>query len=186
MNRRHNYLRIFFLFFFLLIFNTCFAQNKLDRNYSTVLDSVKIFYGDTCSVGIASKLIYELRKYSNVPEVSAYLGDYKTVHKTIIDFRRHYYETIMNERGMILDLKRIFKDKKQWNLANICGIYFGPDSVTNLAVSYIIIRDGVEDFYTPLLQLLNFDQTFKKELTKYGKDWYYSDKLKQIKDSPVN
>ncbi len=86
---------------------------------------------------------------------------------------------------MILDIARVFKIKQRQNIANVFGIYFGPDSVTSIALSDIITRSAVKNFYFPMIQLFNFDPIFKEELVRYGKDWFYSLKLPYLKNAPV-
>ena len=159
-------------------------NNPRNQKAITLLDSVKSVYGDTCNVGVSSKLIRQLFKYKNNSEVKSYLKTYNKLHQQINEFRRHYIHNIKNDKAMLLGLYRIFKGKAN-NIVNACGIYFGPDSVTNIALSYTIVRSSVSSFYLDVVQLLNFDKTFKSELKKYGKDWFYSEKLRQIKNSPV-
>ena len=70
-------------------------------------------------------------------------------------------------------------DKLQ-NIVNLCGIFLGPDSVTSIGLSYIILRVTPLKFYSKLYQINNFDSTFKKELISFGDDWYYSMKLYEL------
>ncbi len=175
------------LLFFLTIILTIpvFPQISNKSKAAALLDSVKIYYGDTCNVGINSNLITELYKYKNISFVRAYLKNYNEIHKKIIEFRKSYFNLITKQDGMILDLARIFKLKKQQNIANACGIYLGPDSVTSIGLSYIITRSAVKNFFFTIIHFINFDPIFKEELLRNGKDWYYSLKLRYLKDGPL-
>ena len=70
------------------------------------------------------------------------------------------------------------------NIINACGFYYGPDSVSSLIVSYSIVRNAVKSFNINIIQLANFDSTYKKEIETRGSDWYYSAKLAEIKGVP--
>ena len=170
----------------LIVLVSSYIFPKLNNNLHVVslLDSVKTFYGDTCNVGIKSNLISRLYKYQGLKIVKDYLKQYERIRREITDFRKSYFNLITKESGMILDLARVFKQPKQRNIANVCGIYLGPDNVTSLALSYIIIRSSVNNYFVSIIQLLNFDSTFKNELIQYGKDWFYSEKLPEIKGTP--
>ncbi len=145
-----------------------------------------MFYGDTCSIGVNSYLIEELNQYKNYPKVSIYLDKFKMVKSEINNFRKKFFTSIEKENVILLSLPRIFKNKKEWNIVNVAGIYFGADSVTNIALSYFIIKNNITKYDLSLIQIGNIDPAFKKELTIYGKDWYYSLKLKQIQSDPRN
>ena len=173
-----------FIFLFFLFTLSVYPKTTNKLRAITLLDSVKIYYGDTCNVGIKSNLISSLYTYKRISVINNYLKQYEAIRKKIIEFRKAYYNNITNENGMILDISRIFKDKKLQNIANVCGIYFGPDSVTSIALSYIIVRSSVKSYFFSIIQLLNFDKTFKEELLQNGKDWFYSKKLIEIKGTP--
>ena len=184
------YSKKFFINFFIciifpLIFSTLiYSQNKNNLRGISLLDSVKTIYGDSCEIGVNSSLIMRLYKYKSLIDVNGYLMQYENIRNKIITFRKDYYQTIENDPALLLDANRIFKNQKMNNIINACGIYFGPDSVTDLVVSYTIVRSNVASFYLKTIQLLNFDKTFKKELTQNGADWFYSEKLKEIKNVP--
>jgi hypothetical protein len=178
-------MKLLFPIFFLLIFSFfVYSQNKNDLAARSLLDSVKTIYGDTCDIGVSSSLIKRLYKYKSLNEVKVYLSQYEKIRDKILEFRKNYRSTIENESAMLLDLDRVFHNQKQDNIINTCGLYFGPDDVTNLAVTYTIVRNSVRNFYLRILQLANFDQSFKRELTEYGDDWFISIKLKELKGVP--
>ena len=178
-------MKLLFPIFFLLIFSSfVYSQNKNDLAARSLLDSVKTIYGDTCEIGVSSSLIRRLYKYKKLNEVKAYLNQYEKIRYKITEFRKNYLSSIEKEPAMLLDLDRIFHNERLDNIINTCGIYFGPDGVTNLALTYTIVRNSVRNFYIQILQLSNFDQSFKRELTEYGDDWYISVKLKDLKDVP--
>jgi hypothetical protein len=178
-------MKIYFLILITIIFSfRVFSQNKKYLKGIALLDSVKTIYGDTCEIGVNSSLIIRLNQFKNITVVDNYLKQYDNIRNKILQFRKDYYQTIENNPALLLDANRIFKVQKLNNIINACGIYFGPDSVTNLVVSYTIVRSNVANFYLKIIQLLNFDKTFKKELTQNGKDWFYSEKLREIKNVP--
>jgi hypothetical protein len=146
---------------------------------------VKTFYGDTCCIGVNSALIKRLYKFQKYAPVRNYLNSYESIKKTIEDFRTIYSKTIYNEKAMLLGLSRILKNNRQQNIVNACGIYLGADSVTSVALSYIIIRSSPIQYSSGLYQIANFDPLFKKEITNYGSDWYNSEKLKEIMAFPL-
>jgi hypothetical protein len=160
------------------------AQDKKRIDGISLLDSVKTIYGDSCEIGVNSSLIERLYHYKNLELVSNYLNQYQKIKNIILNFRKNYIDTIEKDPALLLDVDRIFRNKNLDNIINACGIYFGPDSVTNLVVSYTIVRSSVKNYYFKLIQLVNFDKTFKKELSTNGKDWFYSEKLAEIKNTP--
>jgi hypothetical protein len=129
-------------------------------------------------------LIKGLKKYSKIPAVAEYLKQYEEIKNRINSFRGQSISNIYNNAAILLEMDRIFKDVKNRNIINACGFYYGPDSVSSLIVSYSIVRNSVKSFYINILQMANFDRTFKKEIEKSGKDWYYSAKLHEVKDVP--
>ncbi len=157
-----------------------FAQ-PADQKYLAILDSVKTFYGDRCSVGVNSKLIEKLNPFKEHQQVKEYLDEFHKVKEQIIEFRKSYLPMLKNESLILLSLPRIFKSKKDWNVLNAAGIYFGADSVTNIALSYFIIKNNISKYNISLIQIGQVDPDFKKELTENGSDWIYSKKLKQLK-----
>lgn len=165
--------------------NKIYSQAKSLPAYQSLLDSVKIFYGDTCYIGVRSSLIQRLYKYQHYTPVKEYLKSYEELKDKIDTFRTIYGKTINNEKGLLLDLSRIFKVEKQFNIVNVCGIYLGSDSVTSLGLSYIILRSNPLKFKSKIYQLANFDQTFRHELTIYGTDWFKSRKLNEIISFPL-
>jgi len=169
--------------FFFISFHI-YPQNKNTSSALTLLDSVKTFYGDTCEIGVNSSLMNRLYQYKDTNVVNNYLRQYQEIRNTITKFRKEYLKAINENPAMLLDISRVFNNSKQDNIINACGIYFGPDSVTNLVVSYTIVRSTVSNFYFNVIQLLNFDKTFKKELSENGKDWYYSLKLENLDHTP--
>jgi hypothetical protein len=178
-------MKLFLSVFFSLIFSfIVYSQNKNDLDARSLLDSVKTIYGDTCEIGVSSSLIKRLYKCERLNEVKTYLNQYEKIRNKILEFRKNYLSTIENQSAMLLDLDRVFHNQKQDNIINTCGIYFGPDKVTNLALTYTIVRNSVGNFYIQILQLANFDQSFKRELTEYGDDWFISIKLKDLKGVP--
>lgn len=164
--------------------SSCTAQSISNKKAKACLDSVKVFYGDSCHIGVSSRLIKDLYNYRSNKPVSAYLKQYEDLRDRIISFRRQSSAEIYNNPAIILDMKRIFENRKNMNIINACGFYYGPDSVSSLIVSYSIIRDAVKSFYNNVLQMANFDSTYKKELETDGDDWYKSAKLAQLKDLP--
>lgn len=178
-----SYLHKFILFLLFLIFSIsffytdAFSQTNSDSDYNSLLDSVKTYYGDTCSIGVSSSLIKRLYNYEQYTPVRNYLDSYETIRKIIDEFRRTYIRTIYDENALLLDLSRIFSDTRQQNIVNVCGIYLGPDSVTSISLSYIILRSSPLKFYSKLYQVGNFDNAFKKEITNFGDDWYKSMEL---------
>ena len=162
----------------LLFFNSkTFSQTNSESEYSSLLDSVKTFYGDTCIISVNSGLIKRLYNYQQYSPVKNYLSSYETIRDKIEEFRRTYKKTIYDENALLLDLSRILSETKQQNIVNVCGLYLGPDSVTSIALSYIILRSSPVKFYSKLYQVSNFDQVFKNELTNFGSDWYKSMEL---------
>jgi hypothetical protein len=189
-NYKSNYYKLIvpFLFSILLISlpnNKTYSQAKSLPVYQSLLDSVKIFYGDTCCIGVGSNLIQRLYKYKQYTPVKEYLKSYEDVKYKIDTFRTIYGKTINNEKGLLLDLSRIFKIEKQFNIVNVCGIYLGSDSVTSLGLSYIILRSSPIKFNSKIYQLANFDQAFRHEITIYGNDWIKSIKLNEITSFPL-
>jgi hypothetical protein len=156
------------------------SQTNFKPEYSSLFDSVKIFYGDTCFIGVNSNLIKRLYGFKKYVPVKTYLNSYESIRKTIENFRKTYIKAIYDEKSLLLDLSRIFKEDKQQNIVNACGIYLGPDSVTNIALSYVIIRSSPFQLNTKLYQMATLDQAFKYEITNYGDDWYNSRKLKEL------
>ena len=80
-------------------------------------------------------------------------------------------------------MNAVFKDFVERNIVNACGIYYGADSVNSLILTYTIVHNFVISFYINVIQLSQFDYVFKNELLEYGKDWYYSKKLKSLKEA---
>ncbi len=156
------------------------AQLKSTKFAISLLDSTKIYYGDTCEVGISSPLIMKLKKYRNIPAIKEYLKEYDSIRNKIIKFRSDYNSSIMHEPALLLDLSRILQSRKQQNIANACGIYFGTDSVNNLILSYTILRSSVDNFYIGTIQIANMDQNFKIELEQPQTAWYRSNILHRI------
>ena len=109
-----------------------------------------------------------------------YLDDYYKIKNLIENFRKAYHTTLEKDNVILLSLPRIFKQKTEWNVVNAAGIYFGADSVTNIALSYFIIKNNLSKCNMSLIQIGNIDPDFKKEITNYGSDWFYSRKLKQL------
>ena len=170
----------------LLFFNTkTFSQTNSEPVYSSLLDSVKTFYGDTCIIGVSSSLIKRLYNYQQYSRVKNYLSSYEIIKKKIDEFRQAYRKTIYDDNALLLDLSRIFDVSKQQNIVNVCGIYLGPDSVTSIALSYIILRSSPSKFYSKLYQVVNFDKEFKNEITNFGSDWYKSMELNGIITFPL-
>ena len=173
-----------FIFLALTFTTQVFSQKKYNTAGLSMLDSVKVIYGDSCEIGVNSSLIKNLYRYRSIHEVGKYLEQYENIRNKILNFRKNYHNTIEREPALLLDVDRIFHNYKQDNIINACGIYFGPDSVTNLVVSYTIVRNDIENFYIKVIQLANFDNIFKKEITEYGDNWFTSAKLKGIKNVP--
>jgi len=186
-----NYFKLSSVTLFILLFITSFYNSKIysqtnsHPEYLSLLDSVKYFYGDTCAIGVNSKLISRLYDFQKYEPVRKYLDEYESLRKTIDEFRNNYIKTIYDEKALLLDISRIFKDARQQNIINLGGIYLGPDSLTNISLSYIIIRTSPGKFYSKIYQVANFDQAFKKEITNYGNDWYNSKKLHEIIEFPL-
>ncbi len=153
------------------------ANNKIQKTFNLV----KKYYGDSCEVGISSSLIKKLYALKSDKSIKDYLKVYESIHQKITNFRNEYLNKINTEKGLLLDLDGIFRNRDQQNIVNACGIYFGADSVTNLSLSYIIVRNNINQFYLSILQLTNFDPIFRHEISSNGIDWFYSEKLKQIK-----
>ncbi len=173
--------------FLLLGFNPFIkAQSEKTQSAFSILDSTKIYYGDTCEVGISSPLILKLQKYKEIPTIKEYLHEYDIIREKIIKFRSAYYLSIKNEPALLLDLSRILKSRKQQNIANACGIYFGPDSINNLILSYTILRSSVANFYIGIIQIANMNQVFKTELEQPQTAWYKSRILSEIKHNSGN
>ena len=169
------------LFLLLFIYNSLApAQSKIGTSPISILDSAKIYYGDTCEVGISSSLIVKLKQYKNIPAIKNYLAQYDYIRNKILEFRTNYYSSIKNEPALLLDLSRILSSKKQQNIANACGIYFGPDSVNNLILSYTILRSSVDNFYIGIIQMAKIDEIFKEELEQPQTAWYQSNILHRI------
>jgi hypothetical protein len=176
--------------FILLFISFCYnskinSQTNSNPEYLSLLDSVKCFYGDTCAIGVNSKLINRLYDFQKYEPVRKYLDEYESIRKTIEDFRKTYIKTIYDEKALLLDISRIFNNARQQNIVNLSGIYLGPDSLTNISLSYIIIRTSPGKFYSKIYQVANFDQAFKIEITNYGDDWYNSKKLQEIIEFPL-
>jgi hypothetical protein len=117
--------------------------------------------------------------------VRKYLDEYEFVRKEIEVFRAMYIKTIYNEPALLLDLSRIFASAEQQNLVNVSGVYLGPDSVTSVALSYIILRASPKKYNSGVYQIANFDAAFKSEITKFGDEWYNSMELKEIAAFPI-
>lgn len=161
-----------------------FPQTATKTKAVAYLDSVKIYYGDSCFIGVSSSLMRGLYKYRRFKLVSDYIDQYEKVRQEIISYREQSIKEINNDAAILLDMDRIFKKPKEMNIINACGFYYGPDSVSSLIVSYSIVRNAVKDFYINVLQIASFDNTYKKEIEAQGKDWYDSAKLPEIKDVP--
>jgi hypothetical protein len=157
-----------------------YSKTPSKPKYSALFDSVKTYYGDTCYIGVNSELIKHLYKYKNYKLINNYLNSYESVKKNIEKFRKIYIKSIYSDVALLLDLSKIFTIEKQQNIVNVAGIYLGPDSVTNIGLSYIILRCSPSTFFSKLYQVNNFDKTFKKELSNFRNDWYKSLKLKEI------
>jgi hypothetical protein len=165
--------------------NKIFAQSFSTQRLAQIFDSVKTIYGNPCTIGVPSNLITELAKYgANDPTVQNYLAEYDSVDNIILNFRNSILNTINNQEAVLFDVSGVFPDSLEKNLINLCGIYYGPEYVSSLIVSYTIIHDGITNFYLTGAQFGSFDKTFKNELINSGKDWFYSQKLKQIKNVP--
>ncbi len=173
-----------FLFLTLIITTQIFSQNKYLKAGLSMLDSVKVIYGDSCDIGVNSSLISGLYRYKNISKVREYLIQYENIRNKILEFRKNYYNTIEGNPALLLNVDGIFHNHEQDNLINVCGIYYGPDSVTNLVVSYTIVRSNIKSFYLRIIQLINFDKTFRKEISEYGDNWYISTKLNDINNVP--
>lgn len=187
----NKYLKIVsFLFLYFLLTLSCiqpsYSQNNYPDKLHSLLDSIKSIYGDTCIIGVNSNLITELYNYDKYPEVHNYLKSYEGIHQKIEEFRNQFYKIISNDNAILLDPAKIFNQVQLQNLINIAGIYFGADSLTNICLSYFIVRNNIKDFYCKVMQITNFDQEFKKELTITGTDWYKSIKLKEVKGLSLN
>jgi len=165
--------------------NKCYSQSVDSTEYKPLLDSVKVFYGDTCCIGVNSRIIERLYQYKQYTPVSDYLKSYEEIKAKIDSFRAAYRKSIYDDNAILLDLSRIFKVYKQCNIVNLCGIYLGPDSVTSLSLSYIILRTTPSKFYSNIYQVANFDSAFKNEIREYGNDWYYSIKLRELTTFPI-
>ena len=63
------------------------SRSSYNINARAYLDSVKIYYGDTCRIGVSSSLIRGLYKYSSFKPVSAYIKQYENIRKRIISYR---------------------------------------------------------------------------------------------------
>ena len=170
----------FLLITFPFFFESFLLAQPINKKYLAILDSVKKIYGDTCSIGVNSKLIEKLYPFKNYSQVKEYLNEFKKIKKQIKEFRDAYSPTLEKENVILFSLPRIFKSKKDWNVVNAAGIYYGVDSVTNIALSYFIIKNNVSKYKISLIQIGQIDPVFKKELTRNGSDWYYSEKLKQL------
>ncbi len=168
------------VFFLLLISQFSISAQVKGKKYKALLDSVKSIYGDTCYIGVSSNLIKKLSKYKSYPEVANYLSEFYKIKKNIAEFRSNYINTLTHDAVILLDLSRVFKSSKQCNIVNACGIFFGADSVTNVAMSYFIIRNALQKSDESLLQIGNIDPLFKKELTSCGTDWFNSLVLKKM------
>ena len=176
---------LYFAIVLSFVHSQSYSQTISKPYYIQLLDSVKIYYGDTCCIGINSILIKHLYEFQKYDPVRNYLDEYEFVRKEIEGFRTTYIKTIYNEPALLVDLSRIFADVKQQNLVNLSGIYLGPDSVTSVALSYIILRTSPKKYNSVIYQIANFDAAFKNEITKFGDDWYNSVELKGIVTYPV-
>lgn len=171
---------IMYLFLFSSYLSITPAQSKITKYALSILDSTKLYYGDTCEVGISSPLIVKLEKYKYIPAIKDYLIKYESIRNKIKKFRTDYSSLIKNEPALLLDLSRILNSRKQQNIANACGCYFGPDSVNNLILSYTILRNSIDSFYIGIIQISNMDQVFKIELEQPQIAWYKSKILPRI------
>ena len=174
-----------FSFLCTLLLITCFTSISYSQptsmpEYSALFDSVKTIYGDTCFIGISSELINRLYSYQNYKPIKSYLDSYENIRRNIEKFRKMFIKSIYNENALLIDMTKIFTLDKLQNIVNLCGIFLGPDSVTSIGLSYIILRVTPLKFYSKLYQINNFDSTFKKELISFGDDWYYSMKLYEL------
>jgi hypothetical protein len=158
-----------------------YAQQNLPSSVITLFDSAKAEYGAHCYVGINSSLIVRLYKFQKYPVIKNYLKEYKSIRNVINTFRLNN-SGALNNPATILNMKAIFKDSVERNIVNACGIYYGADSVNNLILTYTIVHNFVISYYTNVLQLSQFDDVLKEELLEYGKDWYYSKKLKNLRE----
>ena len=132
MNKLFNFSIVVFISLLYVPLNYLSAQ-EFNQEYLTTLDSVKNIYGDTCSIGVSSRLIDRLNQYKKNPIVKKYLDDYYKIKNLIENFRKAYHTTLEKDNVILLSLPRIFKQKTEWNVVNAAGIYFGADSVTNIA-----------------------------------------------------
>jgi hypothetical protein len=185
-----NFLRIsiflpFLICLFLISNIRIYSQTTTTPEYLILLDSVKIFYGDTCSIGVSSNLIKRLYNFQSYKPVRDYLNAYEAIKFSIESFRKSYGKTISEDNALLLGISRIFSDKRQQNIVNACGIYLGPDSVTSVGISYIILRSTPMTFYSQVYQIANFDKAFRKEILSYGSEWYYSEKIKELIEFPI-
>jgi len=176
------YMPCLFIYILLLTFKS-YSQTNQKLKYSAVLDSVKTYYGDTCSIGVSSALIKRLYKYQKYKPVKNYLKSYEEIKNAIEKFRKQYNKSISSDPALLLDVSKIFPKNEQQNIVNVCGIYLGPDSVTSIGLSYIILRSSPSNFYSKVYHVNNFDPTFKEELNNYGAEWYKSIKLKELNSS---
>jgi hypothetical protein len=170
---------IIYSIFFLALSND-YAQQNLPPNLISLFDSVKTEYGTQCYIGVNSRLMESLNKYQQYLVIKNYLKEYNSVKNAISTFRLNN-SGALNNAAIILNMKAIFKDSLECNIVNACGIYYGVDSVNNLILTYTIVHNFVISYYINVLQLSQFDNALKEELLEYGKDWYYSKKLKSLK-----
>jgi hypothetical protein len=177
-------LRLFIILYSVLFpaLSNNYAQQNLPSNALALFDSVKAEYGASCCIGVNSRLMESLNKYQQYPVIKIYLQKYKSIRNAINTFRLNNSEAL-NNSAIILNMRAIFKDSVERNIVNACGIYYGTDSVNNLILTYTIVHNFVISYYINMLQLSQFDNALKAELLEYGKDWYYSKKLKSLKNA---
>ncbi len=173
------------IFCLLILFTSANIFPQQPSDYQTLLDSVKLLYGEPCQIGVASRLIYRLEKYHNFPDVKKYLNTYDSLHAIINNFRTRYKNEINDDPAMLLGVSRIFNGNSA-NIVNAAGIYLGPDSLTNVGLTYIIIHNNIDSYIVGIIQIANFDKIFRTEICEFGADWYNSLKLKDLKGFPFN
>jgi hypothetical protein len=175
----------FLIILICIIFPSLALPQNLSKNIITILDSIKIFYGDPCEIGVESSLIKDLYEFASDSSVKSYLNEYELVKNNIETFRQNYLQMIEDDPALLLNLTGIFEGKKI-NVINAAGIYFGSENVNHLNVSYIIIRNNIEEFYQEIIQFANFDKTFRSEISALKSDWFHSSKLKEISGTPFS
>jgi hypothetical protein len=147
--------------------------------YTALLDSVKKYYGEQCTIGVSSSLIRQLYYYSNYDQVTSYLRNFERIKDDIENFRNEFHSRIYDDPALLLNMQNLFEGD-EINCVNATGIYFGTDNVNHLVLTYSIVRNSITSFNQPVIQLLNFDEVLRKELIAVKSDWYESAKLKEL------